>query len=491
MVSINFQTKFINFFAKLVSNFFLVLFDREEEFSDKLNNRATFKDFTPLHYAVLTNNIDLIHLLLKNGADPLKENALGHRPIEYCTQNEDLKQLLTSYEEKSLKNREFKKREERQRFPLEQRIKQKIIGQDSAIQVVSSVIRRKENGWYDDEHPLVFLFLGSSGIGKTETAKQIANYLHGDEGGDSNKNKNKFIRIDMSEYQERHEVAKFIGAPPGYVGHQDGGILTEALSKAPKNAVVLFDEVDKAHPDVLTIMLQLFDEGRLTDGKGKTINCKDAIFIMTSNIASDEIAEHAEHILNENRSDNDNYSIQISKQFKDDIIKPILKRHFKRNEFLGRINEFVYFLPFSKSELRQLVTRELDFWKEKAKTKHGMYLEWDHKAIDFLVNGYDINYGARSIKYEVERRVVNQIAAAHEYNLIDEGSKILITAELPVDQQSAIDFNLESKHQSQMLDGEKNYDIRLKKVISNSKNEIKYQNINLKMNSTGKYFLIN
>lgn len=112
---------------------------------------------------------------------------------------------------------------------------------------------RKENGWFDEEHPLVFLFLGSSGIGKTELAKQIANYLHGD------KSKTHFIRIDMSEYQEKHEVAKFIGAPPGYVGYQEGGMLTEALTKAP-NAVVLFDEVDKAHPDVLTIMLQLFDE---------------------------------------------------------------------------------------------------------------------------------------------------------------------------------------------------------------------------------------
>ena len=151
--------------------------------------------------------------------------------------------------------------------------------------ITTLAIRRKENGWTDDKHPLVFLFLGSSGIGKTELAKQLASYIH-------KSDKNGFIRLDMSEYQEKHEVAKLIGAPPGYVGHEEGGQLTKMLKQC-KNAVVLFDEVDKAHPDVLTVLLQLFDEGRLTDGKGKTIECTDAIFIMTSNLASEEIAQHA------------------------------------------------------------------------------------------------------------------------------------------------------------------------------------------------------
>lgn len=152
-------------------------------------------------------------------------------------------------------------------------------------------IRRKENGWVDDDHPLVFLFLGSSGIGKTELAKQLACYIHKEKPSG-------FIRLDMSEYQEKHEVAKLIGAPPGYIGHDDGGQLTSRLRKNPK-AVVLFDEVDKAHPDVLTVLLQLFDEGRLTDGKGKTIECKDAVFIMTSNLASNEIAQHAVNLRQE------------------------------------------------------------------------------------------------------------------------------------------------------------------------------------------------
>uniref|UniRef100_A0A8D3CXI4 ClpB family mitochondrial disaggregase n=1 Tax=Scophthalmus maximus TaxID=52904 RepID=A0A8D3CXI4_SCOMX len=260
---------------------------------------------------------------------------------------------------------------ERRRFPLERRLKEYIIGQEGAINTVASAIRRKENGWYDEEHPLVFLFLGSSGIGKTELAKQVARYMHKDI-------KKGFIRMDMSEFQEKHEVAKFIGSPPGYVGHEEGGQLTKLLKACP-TAVVLFDEVDKAHPDVLTIMLQLFDEGRLTDGKGKTIECKDAVFIMTSNVASDEIAQHALQLRQEaevvsrrkfadkledvQKSDD----IKIPRQFKESVIRPILKAHFRRDEFLGRINEIVYFLPFCHSELLQLVSKELNFWAKQVR----------------------------------------------------------------------------------------------------------------------------
>lgn len=293
-------------------------------------------------------------------------------------------------------------------------------------------IRRKENGWYDEDHPLVFLFLGSSGIGKTELAKQAAKYLHKDV-------KKGFIRIDMSEYQEKHEVAKFIGSPPGYVGHEEGGQLTKKLTECP-NAVVLFDEVEKAHPDVLTIMLQLFDEGRLTDGKGKTIECKDAIFIMTSNLASEVIASHALQLRAEAAEYNKHKDAQkledleaaeritISRKFKDDVVRPILKRAFRRDEFLGRINEIVYFLPFSRSELSKLVTKELQYWSEQAKKKHDISLVWDHNVVDVLADGYDVHYGARSIKYEVERRVVTQLAMAHERQLIEKGCVIRLSA---------------------------------------------------------------
>ncbi|MEE6473344.1 hypothetical protein FKM82_009971 [Ascaphus truei] len=235
--------------------------------------------------------------------------------------------------------------------------------------------------------------MGSSGIGKTELAKQTAKYLHKDI-------KKGFIRLDMSEFQERHEVAKFIGSPPGYVGHEEGGQLTKKLKQCP-NAVVLFDEVDKAHLDVLTIMLQLFDEGRLTDGKGKTIECKDAIFIMTCNAGSDEIAQHALQLrqeaqemstkrLAENLDDIQiSEKITISRQFKENIVRPILK----------------------------------------AKQRHNITLLWDREVMDVLADGYNVHYGARSIKHEVERRVVNQLAAAYEQDLLPRGCTLRITVE--------------------------------------------------------------
>jgi ATP-dependent Clp protease ATP-binding subunit ClpB len=212
---------------------------------------------------------------------------------------------------------------------------------------------------------------------------------------------------------------------------------------------------------------------------------------MTSNLASEEIAQHAVSLRHDaaaavESSEESDDSITISRQFKDQIVKPILKRHFKRDEFLGRINEIVYFLPFSRSELIHLVAKELEFWAKKAKTKHNMILEWDRNALDFLADGYDINYGARSIKHEVERRVVNQLAAAHESNLIENGSHILITADLDSE-----DTNL-----SKVMDKNNNnvdkkvigYDIRLKKIIQDRKmNSKQIIDLNIKMNSLGKY----
>ncbi|XP_068920779.1 mitochondrial disaggregase isoform X3 [Petaurus breviceps papuanus] len=409
-----------------------VLVTREDDFNNRLNNRASFKGCTALHYAALADDYRTVKELVDGGASPLQCNEMGHTPVDYARDGEVMKLLKaseTKYQEKQRK----REAEERRRFPLEQRLKEHIIGQESAIATVGAAIRRKENGWYDEEHPLVFLFLGSSGIGKTELAKQTAKYMHKD-------GKKGFIRLDMSEFQERHEVAKFIGSPPGYIGHEEGGQLTKKLKQCP-NAVVLFDEVDKAHPDVLTIMLQLFDEGRLTDGKGKTIDCKDAIFIMTSNVASEEIAQHALQLrqealeLSRNRIAENLGDVQlsdkitISKNFKENVIRPILKAHFRRDEFLGRINEIVYFLPFCHSELIQLVNKELTFWAKRAKQRHDITLLWDREVADVLVDGYNVHYGARSIRHEVERRVVNQLAAAYEQDLLPGGCTLRITVE--------------------------------------------------------------
>lgn len=403
-----------------------VLMSREDEFSNILNSKATYLGFTPLHYAALMDNMDIVKILIENGADPGIENGVGHTPIMYA--KSEVKNYLEDQMTKFLELKKIREQEERRKFPLEQRLKKFIVGQESAISTVAATIRRKENGWADDNHPLVFLFLGSSGIGKTELAKQLASYMHKDK-------QQGFIRLDMSEYQEKHEVAKLIGAPPGYVGHEDGGQLTKQLKNC-NNAVVLFDEVEKAHPDVLTSLLQLFDEGRLTDGKGKTIECKEAIFIMTSNLASDEIAQYGLELRREmedekrHREDKEketNPDIKVSRQFKDQVVKPILKRHFKRDEFLGRINEIIYFLPFSRNELLELVGRELKIWAERAQKNHKIVLQWDRTVEAALADGYDVHYGARSIKYEVERKVVNQIAAAHEKGYLQKGCTVKVS----------------------------------------------------------------
>uniref|UniRef100_A0A673M6A5 Caseinolytic peptidase B protein homolog n=1 Tax=Sinocyclocheilus rhinocerous TaxID=307959 RepID=A0A673M6A5_9TELE len=231
---------------------------------------------------------------------------------------------------------------------------------------------------------------------------------------------------------ELHTVAKFIGSPPGYVGHEEGGQLTKQLKQCP-NAMVLFDEVDKAHPDVLTIMLQLFDEGRLTDGKGKTIECKDAIFIMTSNAASDEIAQHALQLrqeaqeqsrrrLAENLDDVQKSEITISNTFKEQVIRPILKVIHHPRVFLSRA---------------QLISDGTSFWGifiisnyyYYAKQRHNITLLWERPVLELLAGGYNLHYGARSIKHEVERRVVNQLAAAYEQELLPKGCTLRLTVD--------------------------------------------------------------
>ncbi|XP_069355114.1 mitochondrial disaggregase-like isoform X2 [Maniola hyperantus] len=261
-----------------------VLQRREDEFCSAMNARASFLGWTALHYAALADSTTSAKALLEAGADPTSRDHAGRRALHYARDPSTTRDVILEHVGKWEEAAAAAAAEERRRFPLEQRLKQFIVGQTAAIETVAAAVRRKENGWADEEHPLVFLFLGSSGIGKTELAKQLARYMHRDDPA-------AFIRLDMSEYQEKHEVAKLIGAPPGYVGHEEGGQLTRALARRA-DAVVLFDEVDKAHPDVLTVLLQLFDEGRLTDGKGKLIECKNAIFVMTSNLAADEIAQY-------------------------------------------------------------------------------------------------------------------------------------------------------------------------------------------------------
>uniref|UniRef100_A0A0R3T1I0 AAA domain-containing protein n=1 Tax=Rodentolepis nana TaxID=102285 RepID=A0A0R3T1I0_RODNA len=374
---------------------------RYEEFSACLKPDTNYRGCTALHYAVLVNDEALVKLLLDSGADPSMENIHGHLPIDLC-KSDSIARLLGS----NVLDRRQRQGQSQTilRIPLEQRLRDNIVGQESAIEIVTATIRRKEKNWHDDEHPLVMLFMGSSGVGKTEVAKQVAAHLHSN-------NPRAFIRLDMSEYQEKHEVSKLFGAPPGYVGFDNGGQLTNTLMHYP-NAVVLFDEIEKAHPDVMTALLQLFDEGRMTSGRGETVNCKDAIFIMTSNVGSQVIAENAELI--RSKTGDATSSIQFSREFLDNVMRPLLRKYFIRDEFLGRINEVVYFLPFSPSELKELVLRYLNRWKEMAITKHSISLTWDQDVIDHIIAGYDLYYGARSIAYEIDRQILSHLAIADE-----------------------------------------------------------------------------
>ena len=430
---------------------------RDSQFSNRLDHSSEFSGFSALHYSVLLADSRITELLLAKGANAAMESHAGYTARQ-LTNEPYYRKLLERAEGKSREREREREREEKLRFPLELRFQESIIGQEGPILAVSSAIRRKENGWGDDEHPLVFLFIGSSGIGKTELAKQLAKYIHG-------KNPKGFIRLDMSEYQQKHEVAKFIGAPPGYIGFDSGGQVTDKLRECP-NAVVLFDEVEKAHPDVLTIMLQLFDEGRLTDGLGKTVECKDAIFVMTSNLASREIAEHAVKLrqdvklVKEERRERELSRIEehivVSREFKRKVVEPILKKTFLRDEFLGRINEILYFLPFTRWELNQLVLKEMEFWKQKAYSRHKMTLTWERDVIDLLADAYDIKYGARSIKFEVERSVVSQLALAHERRLIQSGDEVNVRV-VPVKGGSVV--------QLQRMEGNRYTDIELTPVI--------------------------
>ena len=392
---------------------------------------------TPLHYAVLKNRTDVVALLVAKGAKVEAEcrgptkltpgDMMRYSPL--FADDPTLRATMVATLSGAEESRRQRERELRLQFPLEERLKEHIVGQLGPVHAVAAAVRRKENGWQDPTKPLVFLFLGSSGIGKTELAKQLSNYLH----ADSTKHGEGFIRVDMSEYQHSHEVAKFIGAPPGYVGHGEGGQLTRKLQQKP-NSVVLLDEVEKAHPDVLTIMLQVFDEGRITDGQGNTIDCKDAIFVMTSNLGQTKIADEAVRLRQEaataeasgDKAKQLTSLSPLGRRFKERTIQPVLKRAFKRDEFIGRINEILYFLPFTDKELDGLVEKELGVWKGIAKERHDIDLAWTPSLIQFLKGGYNLRYGARSIKYEIDRSCIALLAREHEANKVDSGDKITL-----------------------------------------------------------------
>lgn len=276
---------------------------------------------------------------------------------------------------------------------LEDELHKRVIGQDEAITAVADAVRRSRAGLQDPKKPIAsFIFLGTTGTGKTELAKALADYLFNDE--------SMMTRIDMSEYQEKFSVTRLIGAPPGYVGYDEGGQLTEAVRRKPYS-VVLFDEIEKAHPDVFNILLQVLDDGRLTDNKGRTVNFKNTIIIMTSNLGSQYIQQQFEHLNDTNREE----VIDKAKVAVMDMLKKTI-----RPEFLNRIDETIMFLPLTKDQIGGVVRLQLERVKEMLEPQ-GINLEWTDPAINYLSDvGYDPEFGARPVKRAIQRYVLNDLS---------------------------------------------------------------------------------
>ena len=276
---------------------------------------------------------------------------------------------------------------------LEEELHRRVIAQDEAIAAVSDAVRRSRAGLQDPKRPIAsFIFLGTTGVGKTELAKALAEYLFNDE--------SMMTRIDMSEYQEKFSVSRLIGAPPGYVGYDEGGQLTEAVRRKPYS-VVLFDEIEKAHPDVFNILLQVLDDGRLTDNKGRTVNFKNTIIIMTSNLGSQYIQQQFEHLNDTNREE----VIDKAKVAVMDMLKKTI-----RPEFLNRIDETIMFLPLTKDQIGGVVRLQLERVKEMLEPQ-GINLEWTDPAINYLSDvGYDPEFGARPVKRAIQRYVLNDLS---------------------------------------------------------------------------------
>lgn len=294
---------------------------------------------------------------------------------------------------------------------LEEELHQRVVGQNEAIQAVSDAVRRSRAGLNDPKRPIgSFIFLGTTGVGKTELAKALAEYLFDDE--------NMMTRIDMSEYQEKFSVTRLIGSPPGYVGYDEGGQLTEAIRRKPYS-VVLFDEIEKAHPDVFNVLLQVLDDGRLTDNKGRLVNFKNTIIIMTSNMGSALIRENFEKITPENKD-------VVTEQTKNEVLD-LLKQTI-RPEFLNRIDEVIMFAPLDENEIEQIVRIQIDGVK-KMLAVNGIRLEITPAALFFIAKeGYDPQFGARPVKRVIHRFVLNQLSKDLLAQKVDKTKPIVIDA---------------------------------------------------------------
>lgn len=321
----------------------------------------------------------------------MREMQAGHSLLKEEVDSEDIAEVVAKWTgipvSKMLQSERVKL------LHLEAELGKRVAGQEEAIQALSDAVRRSRAGLQDPKRPIgSFVFMGTTGVGKTELSKALAEYLFNDE--------NAMVRIDMSEYQESHSVSRLVGAPPGYVGYDEGGQLTEAVRRKPYS-VVLLDEIEKANPDVFNILLQVLDEGRLTDNKGRTANFKNAIIIMTTNIGSQIIQENFEKLTDENY-------FEVIENTKDEVTA--LLRKSVRPEFINRIDEIIMFRPLSKKDIRKIVSIQFELVKARLGDS-GVKLEISDKALDRLAKlGFDPQFGARPLKRVMQREILNELS---------------------------------------------------------------------------------
>jgi len=345
-----------------------------------------------IRYSIITN----LQKELENENRKLEENPDENKMLKEEVDSDDIAEIVSKWT--GIPAGRMMEGEIEKLVHMEERIKKRVIGQDNAINFISNAVRRERAGLQDPDRPLgSFIFLGPTGVGKTELARALAEFLFDDE--------HSMIRIDMSEFMEKHSVSRLIGAPPGYVGYDEGGYLTEAVRRKPY-CVILFDEFEKAHPDVYNILLQIMDDGRLTDGQGRTVDFKNAIIIMTSNLGSSIIQE-------------------TSGEDRDKKVMEVLREACKP-EFLNRLDEIIIFNSLEKDHIRKIVNIQLNFLRKRLEDKK-IALQLSDKALDFIVNhGYDPIYGARPLKRAIQKQIQDPLAMMILEGKYKEGSKITV-----------------------------------------------------------------
>ncbi|MGA2296953.1 MAG: AAA family ATPase [FCB group bacterium] len=328
---------------------------------------------------------------LKEANAKLNEVQASGKMLKEEVDAEDIAEIVSKWTGIPLQN--MLETERTKLLKIEDRIHQRLVDQEEAVTAVANAIRRSRAGLQDAKRPLgSFIFLGSTGVGKTEMARALAEFLFDDE--------NALIRIDMSEYMEKFSVSRLIGAPPGYVGYEEGGQLTEAIRRKPYS-VILLDEIEKASPDVFNLLLQVLDDGRLTDGKGRLVNFKNTIIIMTSNLGTEIIQDKILNITEENRDG-------IMSKLRSNIID--LLRKNMRPEFLNRIDEIILFKPLTASEIQKIAELQLNNLKDKF-AKEGIKFEISPDALEWLAHiGFDAQFGARPLKRAIQKNIIDPLA---------------------------------------------------------------------------------